>query len=81
MEDLYGILGLEDKTFEASLIDIGKAYKKAADDTMIDNRSVEPFNDAENLKINLLILAYCIFIDKIMLLSRIQFSIVDKEAV
>jgi hypothetical protein len=49
---------------------------------MIDNcRSVEPFNDAENLKINLLILAYCIFIDKIMLLSRIQFSIVDKEAV
>jgi len=30
MGDLYATLGLEDKTYEASEADIGKAYKKAA---------------------------------------------------
>ena len=30
MGDLYSILGMTDKTFEANTADIGKAYKKAA---------------------------------------------------
>ena len=30
MEDLYGQLGLEERKFEATMAEVGKAYKKAA---------------------------------------------------